>query len=42
MLGEKFPKNLSGNMVKFSEDTFGVMFLQINSFSIYKRVKEPK
>ena len=42
---DKIPTNnyniLSGNLVKFSEDSFGVIFLQINSFSIYKRLEEP-
>ena len=31
---------LSGNFIKFSDDLFGVMFLEISSFSIFKRVEE--
>ena len=31
---------LLGNFIKFSDDLFGVMFLEIRSFSIFKRVEE--
>lgn len=39
--GYSQPSFIPGNLVKFSEDSFGVIFLQINSFSIYKRLEEP-
>ena len=32
---------LSGNLVKFSEDTFGIITLQLNTFKIFKRLEKP-
>merc|ERR1719357_1129339 len=38
--GFSHPSFIAGNFVKFSDDMFGVIFLEISSFSIFKRVQE--
>ena len=35
-----FPEFISGHLVVISEDLFGVLFLELHSFSVYQRVEE--
>ena len=40
--GFQNPKMINGNFIKFSEEIFGVIFLELHSLSLYKRVAETR